>query len=496
MIVRSDSPDLHEDTGIRFFGFLARDSHLIDEVRPVKQIYFVNRMLVLALAVFLTGLLPGLVRAQGTWKAGVSRIKITPESYMWMSGYGGRMQPADGKNADLWAKVLLLEDSQGSRGYLVSLDLIGMDRTLSEKVCGLLKEKCGVERSRVMLCFSHTHTGPVVGRNLEPLHYRQVDGEQQTLIDQYALKLETYLIDCVGGAIEDLEPCKLAWGSGTADFAVNRRNNPERDVVQLRAADALKGPVDHDVPVLSVRDAEGGVKAIVFGYACHATVMSNTKWSGDYPGFAQSELEDAYPGSVAMFWAGCGADQNPLPRRKLELAQKYGRQLATAVGDVLAKPMAEVSGSLVPRYREVSLELDKLPTRDELTKDAESKDRFVRARAEMLLEQIASGHPLSQTYPYPIGAWQLGDQVQFVFLGGEVVVDLSIRLKRELNGTGTWVAGYCNDVMAYIPSLRVLREGRYEGVGAMVYYGLPTAWGPQVETTVCDGVHSIFDGGE
>ena len=412
---------------------------------------------------------------------------------MCMAGYGGRTSPADGKYSDLWAKVLVLEGPQGSRGILVSMDLIGIDLTLSRSVCQALEKKYGVKRSQVALCFSHTHTGPVVGRNLEPLHYRQYDDEQQTLIDRYAKTLQAALVECVGEAIKDLEPCTLSWGSGTATFAVNRRNNPERDVPSLRAQDKLKGPVDHDVPVLAVHTGQRDLKAIVFGYACHATVLSDTKWSGDYPGFAQSELEHLHPGTIAVFWAGCGADQNPLPRRKLELARQYGQQLASAVDNVLSKPMTATNGPLTTCYREVPLDLDELPTEEQLKSDSQSSNRFVRERATMLLERVAAGRPLDQTYPYPIGVWQLGDQVQFVFLGGEVVVDFATRLKRELRGKQTWVAGYSNDVMAYIPSLRVLREGGYEGVGAMVYYGLPTAWAPQVEQVIRDEVHAMIE---
>jgi hypothetical protein len=85
----------------------------------------------------------------------------------------------------------------------------------------------------------------------------------------------------------------------------------------------------------------------------------------------------------------------------------------------------------------------------------------------------------------------LGDRVEWVFLGGEVVVDYALRLKAESGGKRTWVAGYSNDVMAYIPSRRVLEEGGYEGKTAMVYYGLPNAWTPEVEETVIAAVHAL-----
>ena len=106
----------------------------------------------------------------------------------------------------------------------------------------------------------------------------------------------------------------------------------------------------------------------------------------------------------------------------------------------------------------------------------------------MLLAEIENGNPLQQTYPYPISVFLLGERIRWVHLGGEVVVDFSLRIKNEIPGD-TWIAGYAHDVMAYIPSRRVLREGGYEGGGAMVYYGLPTVWAPTVEQAIINEVH-------
>ena len=428
------------------------------------------------------------------WKAGAARVNITPEKFIWMAGYGSRDRPAEGKLTDLWAKALILEDAAGRRGALISLDLVGIDRTLSQSICGLLSEKFQLNRAQVAICTSHTHTGPVVGQNLSPLHYQQVGPQQQALIDQYAETLKEKVVGAVEQAIEQLEHCELAWGSGTATFAVNRRNNSESDVPQLRTNRQLVGPFDHDVPVLAVRDASGNLAAVVFGYACHATVLSFYQWSGDYPGFAQLELEARHPGCVALFFAGCGADQNPLPRRSVELARHYGRRLADAVdGVLLTSQMEPVVASLATDYREVDLPLDRLPDRAQIEQEAQSDNQFMAARAKMILDQFEHGVSLSQTYPYPIGTWKLGNDLQFITLGGEVVVDYALRLKSELAGTKTWVAGYANDVMAYIPSRRVLREGGYEGAGAMVYYGLPTIWAPTVENAIVDEVHRQLD---
>jgi neutral ceramidase len=316
-----------------------------------------------------------------------------------------------------------------------------------------------------------------------------LDETQQKLIDDYAKELHKNMVSVVGAALEDLKPARISWGNGHVTFAVNRRNNKEADVPKLREAGELKGPVDHDLPVLAVRDSKGKLRAIVCGYACHATVLASMEWSGDYPGFAQTALEKAHPDAIALFWAGCGADQNPLPRRTAELAEEYGKTLADGVEAVLKAPMRPLKGLLRSTYTEIDLPFADLPSRDQLAKDCTDPNRFVAARAKMLLGQLEKEGSLAGNYPYPVQAWQLGSELTIVALGGEVVVDYSLRLKKELGRENTWVAGYTNDVMAYIPSLRVLKEGGYEGGGAMVYYGLPTVWGPKIEELIVAAVH-------
>ena len=269
--------------------------------------------------------------AAETWKAGVAKANLTPEKLMWMAGYASRNHPAEGKSIDLWGKALVLEDPSGERAVLITLDLIGIDRPLSQSICAELQKKYGLERRQVAINCSHTHSGPVVARNLRPMHYLMLEEDQKKLIDDYSRFLEEKLIEAVGQAIKNLAPANITWGSGKATFAVNRRTNAEVKVPELRAAGQLKGPVDHDVPVLAVRTPDGKLVAVACGYACHATVLSLFDWSGDYPGFAQIELEKMYPECTALFWAGCGGDQNPLPRRTVELAQKYGRKLAESV---------------------------------------------------------------------------------------------------------------------------------------------------------------------
>jgi len=194
-----------------------------------------------------------------------------------------------------------------------------------------------------------------------------------------------------------------------------------------------------------------------------------------------------------MFWAGCGADINPLPRRKAALAEAYGKALGEAVIRSLSSVMQDVEPVLETRYVEIPLWFDHLPDEASLKQEAASDNRYAAARARRWLAHLETGQAIPATYPFPIGYWKLGHQVDWLSLGGEVVVDYALRFKKEW-GAHWWVAGYSHDVMAYLPSKRVWEEGGYEGGGAMVYYGLPARWSSQVEYQVTQAVEHLVRG--
>ncbi len=423
------------------------------------------------------------------WMAGVARVDITPETPMWMSGYGGRDKVAEGKLTDLWAKSLVLKDAAGNHAVTVTLDLVGIDRDTSLAIRRGICDRHQLELANVALFTSHTHTGPVVGTNLLSMY--KLTPEQIKQINDYTERLIQQVGEVVDHAFADLEPAVLSAAVGEATFAVNRRNNKEGDVPRLREEGLLKGPVDHRVPVLRIQ-TDDKLKAVVFGYACHATVLSFYQWSGDYPGFAQLEVETRHPGTTAMFVAGCGADQNPLPRRTVELAQGYGKQLAEAVESVLAEPMNPVTGNFAAKYEEIPLAFAELPSRVEIENNAKL-NHYEAGRARRLLKQWDEQGSLAKDYPYPIQTWRFGDGPIWVVMGGEVVVDFAIRIRHDF-GDRFWTAGYANDVMAYIPSRRILTEGGYEGARAMLYYGLPSAWEAEVERKIMQTISEQIEG--
>jgi hypothetical protein len=420
------------------------------------------------------------------WKAGLARLVITPEQPMWLAGYAARNHPSEGTMHDLWAKALVLEDLNGERAVLITSDLLEFPKKLSDHIRDRLEDQFSLSRSQIILSSSHTHSGPVLSGALYDIY--PLDSDQLEKIDQYSGKLADQIVKLVGGALSSMQPAQLYAQNGVVRFQVNRRNNP---AATLTRQTQLQGPNDYAVPVIKVVDEAGGLMAIAFGYACHPTVLDGYEWSGDYPGFAQIELEKSYPGTVALFFQGTGADMNPLPRRSVALAQQYGEELAAAVRRVLNEDMRELPSNLSTAYSEIDLELNDPPTPEELSQMIRESTGFQKQWAVRMLGKINRGEPFRTSYPYPVQVWNLGNQ-PIICMGGEVLVDYTISLKR-IFGEDIFVMGFSNDGMAYIPSVRVLREGGYEGALSQIVYGLPGTWKANIESKIIQEVMTLAD---
>jgi len=441
--------------------------------------------------------------AHAAWKAAVAKAVITPDKPLWMAGYASRKTGATGKLHDLFAKALVLQDDAGARVAIITLDLIGVPKPLRVAVEREAQTQFKLPPSHLLLNASHTHCGPMI-RVVPPIGKRKhaaaaydaIPADQQerrvreTL--EYNTRLQNILIDLIDRCIKNLQPAKLAYSHARCGFAMNRRLPVNGG---FRNSPNPAGPVDHDVPLLQVRDADGRLRGILFGYACHNTSTGVMQFNGDYAGFAQEYLEAENPGAVALFVAGAGADQNPYPRGTINLAKRHGRTLATAVEAGLIANPKPLAGSLRAALEYVSIGYATPPTRAQLEVKAKSTNRYDRRHAETLLEVLNAKGTLPKSYPVPVQVIHLGDTLTMVTIGGEVVVDYSLRLKRELaDNRAVWVAGYSNDVMAYIPSRRVLREGGYEGGGAMRYTRStphPGPWAESIEKRLIERVHQL-----
>ncbi len=425
------------------------------------------------------------------WKYGAARAKITPEQPLWMAGFAARTKPSEGTLDDLWIKVLALEASGGGLALVVALDLVGIPKGMYERIIAELRRRHGLERARILLASSHTHSGPVIWDALQDIY--PLDGSQRAMIDEYSRRLEGTIIEAAGEALARRSPATLWAGEGTASFAVNRRTNQESDLPELiRKGIAPKGPSDHAVPVLAVRSPGGRLRAAVFGYAAHASALSGYRWSADYPGYAARALEESHPEALALFHQGCGSDQSAAPRGTVEQCEGMGKALAASVEKVLAGPMRPLAPRLAAAFELVSLDFGEVPDRASL--EAGARGGGYRARwARRLLKELDGGRSFERSYPeYPVVLWRLGEDQLWLQLGGEVCVDYAILFKRKL-GPAAWVTGYANDVMAYIPSRRIWEEGGYQA-GAFDVYGLPALrWGADLEDRISRAVARLAE---
>ncbi len=430
------------------------------------------------------------------WKAGVASTAITPAESMWMAGYAARTKPSEGKVHDLHAKALALEDEQGGRLVVVTVDLIGIPRPTRDWLENQVKQRYKINPQVLLLSASHTHSGPVVRESRYSIYGNTVYGlspEQIQQSNQYVEDLQQKILELVGQAIENLAPAALGYTHARAGFAMNRRLPSETG---FRNSPNPDGPVDHDVPVLRIDGADGKLRAVLFGYACHNTTLSGYEFCGDYAGFAQEYVREAHPQATAMFIAGCGADQNPYPRggpQTLEYCRQHGRALANGVETALTVKARPITGPIRAALDTVTLEFAEPPSREQLQEQTKSKDKYQSRHAQVLLTELEETGAIRKTYPYLVQVVRFGDGLTMVALAGEVVVDYSLRLKRELPGAAVWVAAYTNDVFGYIPSVRVLREGGYEAGDAMRYTDLPGPFAPSVEERIIAKVHELVD---
>jgi len=410
------------------------------------------------------------------WKAGVATVDITPKSSLWMAGFAARTEPSKGTAQPLHAKALAFEGPRRQRFVVVTLDLLGVTTGMSQRIGAAVARQHGIPRERLVLASSHTHSGPVVDTQL--LVAYDVTPAQVRDIEAYTAGLEAQIVDVVGAAVKALAPATFHAGHTTATFGANRRVQYTPD-----------GPSDPQVPLLRVA-IDGQPRAVLFSYACHNTTLPATQveWHGDYAGVAQARIESARPGLTALFMTGCGADINPKPRGTREIVDQHGAALAQSVVDALST-LKPVSGPTRAAMTAVELPFEAALTPEQWKTRFGLADPYVERHARMMADVRAKEGTLPTSQAIPLQVWRFGRDLTLVTLGGEVVVDYALRLRRDYPKDEVWPVGYANDVFGYVPSARVLKEGGYEGGGSLLYYGRP---GP-FDTTVEERIFKALD---
>jgi hypothetical protein len=424
-------------------------------------------------------------KPEADWKAGLARVKITPDKPVFLSGYGGRTRPFDKVTADLYAKALALEDGAGGLAVLVTTDLLGLPAAIAEPICARLAVKAGLKREQILLSSSHIHTGPALGLKGTAGDGRSPGDVQRTIA--YTRELQDKLVEVVVRSLNKREPARLSWGSGVAHFVMNRREHTSGGTILGMNA---RGPADRSVPVLRIDDPQGKLRAVLFGAATHNTTLTGRCYElcGDYAGFAQADLEERHHGVQAMFLLGFAGDSDPYPRGTMELARQHGSALSREVERVMQAKLQPVRGPLRVALGKAELPLQAPPSHADLEKQA-ARRGLDASIAQQMLAALKKGEKLPDHYACPVAVWQLGADLTLVALSGEVVVDYVALLEKALGPNRLWLAAYCNDVFGYVPSARVLEEGGYETRG--IYTGGIGRFSPKAQDVLVAKVREL-----
>jgi putative membrane-bound dehydrogenase-like protein len=432
---------------------------------------------------------------------GAAKIDITPDEAVRLSGYASRLEPTLAIEDRLFVRALVLRpvasqstdpDSASptpeSPLVLVSIDAIGISPQMTEAILEKVAPAIGTHRSRVVLCTTHAHTAPHLDGVLPNLFGPPMSESESQASKRYTDGLVAKIIDTVLQAVAQLQPGNVEYELGRVEFPINRRMIKDKKWVAIGTVD--DGPVDRSVRVLRVTNVLGQNIAIAYQVACHCTSVSPeaNRISGDWAGISAAHLESQFPDCIALPIIGCGADANPNPRGTIEHARAHGKELSDSVLKVVSAAMKPLPAPTLATFTLIALASER-PTRTRLEEMKAGPSQHERNAADHWLELLTRKDRLPETYPAPVHLWTFGDELAWVFMGGEVVVDYQIRFEKELSQfANVWVAAYVDDVFAYIASERIRTEGGYEAEGSMLYYRQPGRWVSGTEETIVDRV--------
>jgi hypothetical protein len=362
-------------------------------------------------------------------RAGAARVDITPPTGFAMWGYAARKdQPCLGVRDPLQARALVLEVG-GKRLAMVSLDLGRAPTRASTAAIHRRVREAGIEH--LFLVASHTHHGPVLEVDSWP-----------TPEKSYVRQLEQKLSDVVLDAAKALKPARL--GISTKQVALNRNRHSKRD----------DRPVDPELLVLRVEDADGKPIAHAVNFAAHATLRDakERKFSADYPGVLADRVERE-TGAPCLFLQGAAGDLSANPSGAGG-ADRFGEELA---GEVL---------QLIKRIRCTAIKQG-LECREE---DFTFKPRLDLSNPIIRLALERAFFPALIAFyerEYREGVRPhlsialLDGRIGFVGVSGEFFCGHALSLKRRARLEHLFFLGYCNDYQQYFPTIEAASEGGY-----------------------------------
>jgi hypothetical protein len=255
----------------------------------------------------------------GDFRAGVAEVDMTTPISVPLAGYGGGnrrrlppdpleydnpytfLNPSTGLKDSIWVKALVL-DNHIERVCIVTLDTIGTDEMLVRMAHKKAKDLgFTVPLKKVMVCSSHTHSGP--GAMIKGMLWQMAAAD--LYVEAVARHISDKIAEAMFNAEQNLGLASIGVGKSTVTGATtNRRHN---------LSPALQpDSVDPEMIVIRVDHPGGAPLATVWNFAIHGTHLdsSNMDYSADIMGAASIKAKAGGAG-VALFINGAEGDISP-----------------------------------------------------------------------------------------------------------------------------------------------------------------------------------------
>lgn len=439
-------------------------------------------------------------------QVGLSAVEITPPVGYPLSGYyherknSGALDPLNAK-----AMVFVQGDT---RLAVIACDILGISSDLAGLVRKQITSQTGIPAEQVLICGTHTHTGPDYTKDLCRYILTQQGITTEIKPTSYPAALVDAIAQSVVDANQNLQPLQLATGAGEAtNVAFNRRFVMKDGTISTWANFRNKnvvrsaGPIDPELDILMFRSAEGKPVGALSVYALHLDTTGGDKCSADFPAYLERMLKaELGPKFFSAFGAGtCGDINHVNPRAKernkpdfigsqlgqaflssMENLQTIKPELASG-RSVIQVPMQPVSSEDVSEALKTVERIDageKLPT---LEKVKAFKDLHLNMLQNGTTETLFSGPQrkpsvtlagIGSTIPLEVQVFQLGEETAIVGLPGEVFVDLGLTIKRLSPYRQTIVIELANsNDPIYIPTRLSYQGGGYEPMNSVIQPG-------------------------
>ncbi len=408
---------------------------------------------------------------------GVGQVDITPQQNVWLVGYGDRDHQSEGIYQKLRAGALYLRAEKDAALILVA-DLIGYDLAYAAEAKALIADATGLLPRQIVLTATHTHCAPFFYPWIMP-------GEPEPI---YATFLKEKLVEVAQRALASACQGQISFARGHSSFGVNRRLPDDNGGIIF--APNPDGAMDRDLDVLWCSDSQGHPLASLTVFACHPTSLGGYLIGGDYPGFLCRALEEetAVP---AFFATGCAGNIRPWYKGDDGgFARPSFDELAAAGRSIADEVLATQDGAMPIDTTEMSathsfhlLPYRDVPTREILAEETRSDDVRRRDWATLMLGKLEHG-PLPQACPQEIQILRFNSDLLAVFLGGEVLSEIGLHIKKALQPATVITTAYANGLIAYVPSEETYDLGGYEVEGSYHLFTRPAPFVREVETLI------------